>query len=67
MLSIVLGFGCIIVDVILKFLPDTICPELGKKTEEDDHPKKEAGLQRKHSSLGPSKRISARIGSNSSR
>jgi P-type Ca2+ transporter type 2B len=67
MLSIVLGSGCLFVDVFLKFLPDAICPELGKKpAEEEDHTKKE-GMVRKNSSLGPSKRISARIGSNSSR
>lgn len=67
--GICLIFGIFVLpyDVILKFVPDRICPELGKKSDrEDDHEKKDSGMQKKASS-GPRRRISQRIGSSSSR
>ena len=66
MFSLVLGFCTFIVDFLLKFLPDAMCPELGKKTGEEEAAKHKDGQVRKSSST-MHRRVSQRIGSNSSR
>lgn len=66
MISIVLGLGTFIIDLILKFVPDSLCPELGKKGSKDEPFEKKDGLVKKGSST-MHRRISQRIGSNSSR
>jgi hypothetical protein len=51
---------------ILKFVPDSFCPELGKKSPKEEYVKKEDGLIKRKSS-NVHRRVSQRIASNGSR
>jgi Ca2+ transporting ATPase len=64
-ISLIFGIAVIPVTFIVKFLPDSMCPELGKK-KVDDEKNAAKGMEKKSSSQ-MRKRISQRIGSNSSR
>jgi len=56
MISLIFGAFVLLYDFFLKFIPDSICPELGKKINQDEEHKK--GEMQKKSSSGPRRRIS---------
>ena len=67
LVSMLFSLGVFPVDLILKFVPDSLCPELGKKQVNVEVEKKDQSFATRRRSSGMHRRVSMRIGSSASR